>query len=358
MAEPWAPHVGGSVLRGFEPPPGGPVVAALQRAVDGGTGAPAARIRPAVPVATGDTQTSVTPFATADERPGTSSPAAFNASIEVQRSSADAHHSTLSVPSPEYPPNGPDSGGPRWAPTVFESPIGRPEIPTAQRMPQSGAPASSALTAAPHGLPLSAATSALQRAALPEAGMAAPAVQRDSDTEFNSMPAPFGTATTVSPRAADSPSSPGRIVLLPPVRTELSEPAGHPREVLADSSRPMSLQRMFGDFARPATEPDLTPLRATNEPAAVQAVTFDGPTVQREVTSEPDSIPFAQAVSEQAAPEQAPAGAAPAAPHGPAQAPADVDELVGRLYEPLAARLRTELWLDRERAGALMGLHR
>ena len=36
----------------------------------------------------------------------------------------------------------------------------------------------------------------------------------------------------------------------------------------------------------------------------------------------------------------------------------DVDELVNRLYDPLAARLRAELWLDRERAGVLMDLGR
>jgi len=31
--------------------------------------------------------------------------------------------------------------------------------------------------------------------------------------------------------------------------------------------------------------------------------------------------------------------------------PADLDEMARRLYEPLTARLRAELWLDRERAG-------
>jgi hypothetical protein len=33
--------------------------------------------------------------------------------------------------------------------------------------------------------------------------------------------------------------------------------------------------------------------------------------------------------------------------------PADLDELARRLYEPLTARLRAELWLDRERAGVM-----
>jgi hypothetical protein len=33
--------------------------------------------------------------------------------------------------------------------------------------------------------------------------------------------------------------------------------------------------------------------------------------------------------------------------------PTDLDELARRLYEPLSARIRAELWLDRERAGLL-----
>ena len=36
----------------------------------------------------------------------------------------------------------------------------------------------------------------------------------------------------------------------------------------------------------------------------------------------------------------------------------DGGERYNRLYDPLAARLRAELWLDRERAGVLMDLGR
>ncbi|HEX6684199.1 MAG TPA: hypothetical protein VF062_15455 [Candidatus Limnocylindrales bacterium] len=43
------------------------------------------------------------------------------------------------------------------------------------------------------------------------------------------------------------------------------------------------------------------------------------------------------------------AGAAGAV--GAPAAGADLDEMARRLFEPLSARLRTELWLDRERAG-------
>jgi hypothetical protein len=55
----------------------------------------------------------------------------------------------------------------------------------------------------------------------------------------------------------------------------------------------------------------------------------------------------------------APASAAATAPAASgAPGGGDVDELVNRIYDPLAARLRAELWLDRERAGVLMDLER
>jgi hypothetical protein len=165
------------------------------------------------------------------------------------------------------------------------------------------------------------------------------------------------TSSAVAPTApppVDGPSLPGRIVLLPPVRTET-------REVSAESAQPMSLQRMFGDFAQPATLSGVARPRGHDEPPTVSTMTFDAPTAQREVESVPDPIHLAQRISEQSlAEEAAPVQAAPAPAPAPAptQAPTDVDELVGRLYEPIAARLRAELWLDRERAGALMNLHR
>ena len=48
-----------------------------------------------------------------------------------------------------------------------------------------------------------------------------------------------------------------------------------------------------------------------------------------------------------------------AAPGGDAPPTTDVQELVNHLYDPLAARLRAELWLDRgTRLVFLMNLHR
>ncbi|WP_131810121.1 hypothetical protein [Mycolicibacterium mucogenicum] len=352
VAEPLTTYGGDQVPRKLGPVTGGPVVGALQRAVDGGAGDSVVGVRSA-----GVSETV--------EFPGVPSPAAFNPPVKVQRSSAEQDHSAFVVPSPEHRVAGRVDDGPRWAPTVFEPPIGRTDTLTTQRLVQSDTPASPRAASTPVNLPLSAAARAVQRTVEPDAVsvgaappvMALPVVQRATNTESASAPSPFGTATNTLSESADNPSSPGRIVLLPPIRTETSEPAGHAREVLADSARPMSLQRMFGDFARPDSEPDAVTPWQPSEPATAQTLTFDAPAVQRAANSEPESILSAQAVSEQAAPEHAPSAPAGAA-HGPGQTPADVDELVGRLYEPLAARLRAELWLDRERAGALMGLHR
>lgn len=54
------------------------------------------------------------------------------------------------------------------------------------------------------------------------------------------------------------------------------------------------------------------------------------------------------------------AGAAPdaavGAPAGPHQSETDMDELAGKLYDRIRSRLKTELLVDRERAGFLTDL--
>jgi hypothetical protein len=86
--------------------------------------------------------------------------------------------------------------------------------------------------------------------------------------------------------------------------------------------------------------------------AAAQAGAAEEPAVQRSAETE----------IQLAAADTGPAAAAPSAPApggtpaagGPAGA--DLDEMARRLYEPLSARLRAELWQDRERSGLLTDL--
>jgi hypothetical protein len=93
--------------------------------------------------------------------------------------------------------------------------------------------------------------------------------------------------------------------------------------------RAVSLQEMFSGHAM------------TTSAAPVPAVQRAEADVPTEAASEPAPAP-AQAVA--AAPIQAAAGAKTVSA-------AEVEELAKRLYEPLTAKLRAELWLDRERAG-------
>ncbi|MFT4216073.1 MAG: hypothetical protein QM619_02670 [Micropruina sp.] len=98
----------------------------------------------------------------------------------------------------------------------------------------------------------------------------------------------------------------------------------------------MSFVSMFADFA------DQSPMEAS---------------VQRETTEDApaaaEPAPAESAPPDAAASAAAPAAAAAAVGAASGAAGGNVDELARRLYEPLAARLREELWLDRERAGWL-----
>lgn len=121
---------------------------------------------------------------------------------------------------------------------------------------------------------------------------------------------------------------------------------------------------MFGQEApavprdRPTAATAFPPPPSVIEHHGYTEVSFEQHSVQRD--AEPSESSGAATEPD---PSQASVTAAPAAPVAPqaaageaAPAGGNIDELVNRLYDPLAARLRSELWLDRERAGALMDL--
>jgi hypothetical protein len=164
------------------------------------------------------------------------------------------------------------------------------------------------------------------------------------------------------PETAPEPSDTGPSPATPAIP---SAPASLSR--IVESSRPMSLQRMFEHTATPLTHHEPAPPAAAvlpersatvSENGGYTEVTFPQYTVQRDAES-----PESDSSAEQSAAAETPSGTATATP--PPSAPAaatpggtNIDELVNRLYDPLAARLRSELWLDRERAGVLMDLRR
>jgi hypothetical protein len=233
--------------------------------------------------------------------------------------------------------------------------------PTVQRSPVDNAPAES--SGAGSTPPVGAGSAQIIKSA-PQQPTSLPVVQ-PIRADTHSDPPSVATPSIATQSSADVVPPSGRLVLLPPVRRSTDDPEPgrphlSPESVIADSARPMSLQCMFEHTARTAEpNPEPAPANASDHQQAPQTITFDSPVLQRE--AEPAAAPAEDA------------GAAPAAITGPAQGadagsgggaaggaalPTNVEELVNRIYDPLAARLRAELWMDRERAGVLMNLHR
>jgi hypothetical protein len=142
----------------------------------------------------------------------------------------------------------------------------------------------------------------------------------------------------------------GQVSDHPSARREFSKPAAE-----SDTFSPSEYGSDAGHFQDPRYSHDLS----TN------TITFSPPTIQREADSSSDSAPAADTAPAPQPPAPAPEPAsAAAASMSSVAAPAaggkelDVDNLVNNIYDTLAARLRAELWLDRERAGVLMDLGR
>lgn len=95
------------------------------------------------------------------------------------------------------------------------------------------------------------------------------------------------------------------------------------------SGQPVSYATMFGGFSSSDAEDGFTSVQLASE----------------------DTPPPAPAPEPVPVPSSSPAPTPAAAPATSGTAPTDLDEMARRLFEPLSARLRAELSLDRERAG-------
>ena len=114
----------------------------------------------------------------------------------------------------------------------------------------------------------------------------------------------------------------------------------------------MPLQQMFAANASPSMTAESHDAGPGSVEVQRQAESL--PTVSREAADaaeQPVATPADPSVVQRAtAPGPAPAAAG--------AGPTDVEELARRLFDPLAARLKAELWLDRERAGLVTDLRR
>lgn len=127
--------------------------------------------------------------------------------------------------------------------------------------------------------------------------------------------------------------------------TGTSQPAGigspitapAPGPISGGIDRPVSLREMFAHVAREVDDDDAEPSR-------------QAPVAQRLEEPSPPSEPAS--TTEPQPPTTATPTAGTAPPTGPL-AGMNIDDLANRLYEPIVTRIKTELWLDRERAGLL-----
>ena len=163
----------------------------------------------------------------------------------------------------------------------------------------------------------------------------APAVRRIS---YDNPPVQRSEAQTIT----HAPAQP-RQVVAPVQPTPAVRPETHQ---VRETVRALPLQRMFGDLTTSGSSEPVQTMTEWQVPAQRDAIptTPAIPTAQ-EVPAVTPVVQMAEASS--AAP--AASTAAPGTPQGTGGV--DVDEMAKRLYEPLTARLRAELWLDRERAG-------
>ncbi|RDI17180.1 hypothetical protein DEU38_12315 [Rhodococcus sp. AG1013] len=220
-------------------------------------------------------------------------------------------------PEPEAPSPGAPSG---------------PAAPTGQR---SGIPIRVARTAAPDQLPRPTATA-------PESTRATG--EPVSFTQMFAAMTGSGVADGPGrPAATPTPLPIQRVPLPHDTHTTARSPEHISREAVTAEPTPTPRSAQ-PNLSRPPLPAD-PPRPATSTPAPLQRI--EEPDTPPEAT--PPQAEGPPVVAATPAPNPTPvAGAAPTAGSGPS-----LDELARQLYEPLAARLRAELWLDRERSGLL-----
>ena len=181
-----------------------------------------------------------------------------------------------------------------------------------------------------------------------EARIAGPSVQRSTLDDAppiarNMSPRP-STTVEASGQATSGPSS---------SRQPLTVARQAVNQAPSVSTSSVGTSRDSVVAAPPAPPGAQSPDAVVASPAPVSTSTTTTTVVQR------DAEPAAASAPEVVSPALgAASAAAPATSAAPVPATIDLEELTRRLFEPLTARLKTELRLDRERAGVITDLRR
>ena len=183
---------------------------------------------------------------------------------------------------------------------------------------------------------------------------AGPMVQRVADHAVAGAPRPSPTTvlrTNDAPTQAPLPS-------LSPVVPAGAYPVLSPTPISPSAStRPLPLA-MPAPAPAPALAGDAAVQAGVAQRMTDNSVEFSPPSeYSTETASDAGVDPAVQRLADGPVVQTAPAGPAPGG-GGEGALPTDLDELARRLFDPLSARLKTELWLDRERAGLISELRR
>jgi hypothetical protein len=178
-------------------------------------------------------------------------------------------------------------------------------------------------------------------------GLAAPAPSATPSATPSSAPSP-ATLKPAPVKAGDSASLPDQPAI---VQRSIGPLVPIRARAAATSSPTQPSSPALATFDPPPRRPD--------EPLSLQGIfELAGPAQpQVEAPAQPEADPVeVQRATDPATPLPAPPRAAPGAAPGVGASHSDLEELARQLYEPLATRLRADLWLDRERAGLITGL--
>jgi hypothetical protein len=251
-------------------------------------------------------------------------------------------------------PIGPAAGGGPTAPAVAQLPAGRriadlPMLPSAAERPAGRAVADVPTVATAPEVQLGPAviaelwTSAAETSASgPEVPTGHSSFQTVSRFAAGAPTYPTSGSARSNPKIAVGPALPVQRVaaLRAPSSGAVSSSLIVSRQVTADAASPqsrsgaVSFVSMFGsEDAREAG----SPVEDGYTSVQLQPAGESGP-------------PASESAADMSAP---PVSSAPPPPAGTGP-PADLDEMARRLYEPLSARVKAELWLDRERGGMMI----
>jgi hypothetical protein len=266
---------------------------------------------------------------------------------EIERA---ADHTVLAIrPRPDAPPRSDDVAAPGAGTGPDPAlPLRGKDVPVVARVPDGPARSDDALPPVPSGFRIVPLLGARPPAGPTPAGQADP-----RDDHSGSSP---GTERAVATPDQPVHATPAQPVHATPVQRVPASPYAQPAVGTVGSA---VAAWPAGGAVSSSTDAGIG--TSSEERGSAQAVVRQLPreSVQRLDAPAPDPTapPAAVPSSSTSSPESTPA--APAA--GPGAAPtsgAALDELVRRLYDPLSARLKDELRLDRERAGVITDLRR